>query len=107
MFYDVKGHLLHLKRASFTMQKVPLLECKRRPIKNERGINFTKEDYALPQPYMYNVTDKRQLHTREIGNYQQKNFPKADLSLPSGTKRTCKTKIKGGYSCHHQTTVPC
>jgi len=23
MFYDVKGHLLHLKRASFTMQKVP------------------------------------------------------------------------------------
>jgi len=23
MFYDVKGHLLHLKRASFAMQKVP------------------------------------------------------------------------------------
>jgi len=23
MFYDVKGHLLHLKRASFALQKVP------------------------------------------------------------------------------------
>jgi len=23
MFYHVKGHLLHLKRASFAMQKVP------------------------------------------------------------------------------------
>jgi len=66
MFYNVKGHLLHLKRAPFTPQKGTfcnakgaLLECKRRPIKNERGINFTKEDYALPQPYVYNVTNKR------------------------------------------------
>ena len=63
---EIKDALLHRKRASFTLQKGifyiakgALLECKRRPIKNERGINFTKEDYALPQPYMYNATNKR------------------------------------------------
>ena len=45
------------------------------------------------------------LHTREIGNYQKKKSQKTNLLLLSGTKKTCKTKIKAEYSCHYQTAV--
>ena len=56
----VKEHVLPCKRASFTTQKGifyiakgALLECKRRPIKNERVNSFTKKDYLRPLPSPY------------------------------------------------------
>ena len=56
----VKEHVLPCKRASFTTQKGifyiakgALLECKRRPIKNERVNSFTKKDYLRPLLSLY------------------------------------------------------
>ena len=54
----VKGHVLHCKRAPFTMQKGifynakgRLLQCKRRPFKSRYVICFTKRDsYVLFDP---------------------------------------------------------
>ena len=50
MFYIVKGHVLHCKRAPFTPQKGifyiakgALLDCKRGSFKKQFGIFFTKQ----------------------------------------------------------------